>query len=49
MDGLPFLELLDLLEIFFIFYRTGKFVNGEDKDHKSHNKIDAVKDNDSVL
>ena len=29
--------------------RTEKPVNGEDKHHKSHNKIDAMKDIDSVL
>ena len=29
--------------------RTGKPVNGEDKHHKSHNKIDAMNDTDSVL
>ena len=29
--------------------RTGKPVNGENKHHKSHNKIDAMKDIDSVL
>ena len=28
--------------------RTGKPVNGEDKHHKSHNKIDVIKDIDSV-
>ena len=53
LDGLPALELWDLIVSVFgnishISDRTGKPVNGEDKHHKSHNKIDAMKDIDSV-
>ena len=53
LDGLPALELWDLVvsvhrNISHISDRTGKPVNGEDKHHKSHNKIDAMKDIDSV-
>ena len=53
MDGLPALELWDLIvsvlgNISRISDRAGKPVNGEDKHHKSHNKIDAMKDIDSV-
>ena len=53
LDGLPALELWDLIVSFFgnishISDRTGKPVYGEDKHHKSHNKIDAMKDIDSV-
>ena len=53
LDGLPVLELWDLIVSVFgnishISDRTWKPVNGEDKDHKSHNKIDAMKDIDSV-
>ena len=29
--------------------RTGKLVNGENKHHKSRNKIDVMRDIDSVL
>ena len=52
-DGLLALELWDLIvsvlgNISRISDRTGKPVNGEDKHHKSHNKIDAMKDIDSV-
>ena len=48
LDGLPALELWDLIvsvlgNISHISDRTGKPVNGEDKHHKSHNKIDAMK------
>ena len=48
------LELWDLIvsvlgNIFRISDRTGKPVNGENKHHKSHKKIDAMKDIDSVL
>ena len=54
LDGLPALELWDLIvsvygNISHISDRTEKPVNGEDKHHKSHNKIDAMKDIDSVL
>ena len=54
LDGLPALELWDLIVSVFgnishISDRTGKPVNGEDKHQKSHNKIDAMKDIDSVL
>ena len=53
MDGLPALELWDLIVSVFgnisrISDRTGKPVNGENKHHKSHNKIDAMQDIDSV-
>ena len=53
LDGLPALELWDLIvsvlgNISRISDRTGKPVNGEDKHHKSHNKIDAMQDIDSV-
>ena len=53
LDGLPALELWDLIvsvlgNISRISDRTGKPVNGEDKHHKSHNKIDAMQDVDSV-
>ena len=54
LDGLLALELWDLIVSVFgnishISDRTGKPVNGEHKHHKSHNKIDAMKDMDSVL
>ena len=53
VDGLPALELWDLIvsvlgNISRISDRSGKPVNGENKHHKSHNKIDAMKDIDSV-
>ena len=53
LDGLPALELWDLIvsvlgNVSRISDRTEKPVNGEDKHHKSHNKIDAMKDIDSV-
>ena len=53
LDGLPALELWDLTVSVFgnishISDRTGKLVNSENKHHKSHNKIDAMKDIDSV-
>ena len=53
LDGLPALELWDLIvsvlgNISRISDRTGKPVNSENKHHKSHNKIDAMKDIDSV-
>ena len=53
LDGLPALELWDLIvsvleNISRISDRTGKPVNGEDKHQKSHNKIDAMQDIDSV-
>ena len=35
------------LNIFRVSDRTGKLVNGEDKHHKSHEKIDVTKDIDS--
>ena len=49
LDGLPALKLWDLIvpvfgNISHISDRTGKPVNGEVKHHKSHNKIDAMKD-----
>ena len=51
LDGLPALELWDLIASVFgnishISDRTGKPVNGK---NKSHNKIDAMQDIDSVL
>ena len=53
LDGLPALELWDLTvsvlgNISRISDRSGKPENGENKHHKSHNKIDAMKDIDSV-
>ena len=53
LDGLPALELWDLIvsvlgNICRISDRSGKPENGENKHHKSHNKIDAMKDIDSV-
>ena len=53
IDGLPALELWDLIvsvigNISHISDRTGKPVNGENKHHKSHKKIDVVHDIDSV-
>ena len=53
LDGLPALELWDLIvsvlgNVSRVSDRSGKPVNGEDKHHKSHNKIDAMKDIDSV-
>ena len=53
LDGLLALELWDLIvsvlgNISRISDRTGKPVNGENKHQKSHNKIDAMQDIDSV-
>ena len=53
LDGLLALELWDLIvsvlgNISRISDRTGKPVNGEDKHHKSHNKIDVMQVIDSV-
>ena len=53
LDGLLALELWDLIVSVFgnishISDITGKPVNGENKHHKSHNKIDAMQDIDSV-
>ena len=53
LDGLPALELWDLIVSVLgncsrISDRTGKPVNGEDKHHKSQNKIDVMQDIDSV-
>ena len=53
LDGLPAQELWDLIVSVFgnisrISDRTEKPVNGEDKHHKSQNKIDAMKDIDAV-
>ena len=54
LDGLLALELWDLIVFFFfgsvshISDRTGQFVNGKNKHHKSHNKIDVMQDMDSV-
>ena len=53
LDGLPALELWDLIVSVFgnishISDRTEKPVNGENKHHKSHNKIDVKQDIDSV-
>ena len=54
LDGLPALELWDLIvsvlgNISRVSDRSGKPENGENKHHKSHNKIDAMKDIDSFL
>ena len=53
LDGLPALELWDLIvsvlgNISRVSDRSGKPENGENKHHKSHNKIDAMQDIDSV-
>ena len=53
LDGLPALESWDLIVSVFgnisrISDRTVKLVNGENKHHNPHNKIDAMKDIDSV-
>ena len=53
LDGLPALELWDLIvsvlgNVSRVSDRSGQPVNGEDKHHKSHNKIDAMKDIDAV-
>ena len=53
LDGLPALESWDLIvsvlgNISRISERSGKPENSENKHHKSHNKIDAMKDIDSV-
>ena len=53
LDGLPALELWDLIVSVLgncsrISDRTGQPVNGEDKHHKSQNKIDVMRDIDSV-
>ena len=53
LDGLPALELWDLIVAVLgncsrISDRTGQPVNGEDKHHKSRNKIDVMQDIDAV-
>ena len=53
LDGLPALELWDLIVSVLGNYsrisdRTVKSVNGEDKHHKSQNKINVMQDIDSV-
>ena len=53
LDGLPSLELWDLIvsvlgNVSRVSDGSGKPVNGEDKHQTSHNKIDAMKDIDSV-
>ena len=53
LDGFPALELWDLIvsvlgNISRFSDGTGKPVNGENKHHKSHKKIDAMKDIDAV-
>ena len=53
LEGLPALELWDLIvsvlgNVSHISDRSGKPVNGEDKHHKSQNKIDVMEDIDSV-
>ena len=53
LDGLRALELWDLIvsvlgNVSRVSDRSGKPGNGENKHHKSHNKIDAMKDIDSV-
>ena len=53
LDGLPALELWDLIvsvlgNISRVSDRSGKPYCGENKHHKSHNKIDAIQDIDAV-
>ena len=53
LDGLPALKLWDLIVSVLgnsssISDRTAKPVNGEDKHHKSYNKINVMQDVDSV-
>ena len=53
LDGLPALELWDLIvsvlgNISRMSDRSGKPENGKNEQHKSHNKIDAMNDIDSV-
>ena len=54
LDGLPGLEQWDLIvsvsgNVSRVSDRSRKLVNVEDKHHKSHNKIDVMKDIDAVL
>ena len=51
LDGLPALELWDLIvsvlgNVSRVSDGSGKPVNGENKHHKSHNKIDGKKASD---
>ena len=53
LDGLPALELWDLIvsvlgNVSRVSDRSGKPENDDHKHHKSHNKIDAIKDIDVV-
>ena len=53
LDGLPALELWDLIvavlgNISRVSYRSGKPESDDHKHHKSHNKIDVMKDIDAV-
>ena len=53
LDGLPALELWDLIVSVFgnvsrVSDRSGQLDNDVHKHHKSHNKIDAMQDIDSV-
>ena len=53
LDGLPALELWDLIvsvlgNISRVSDRSGKLESDERKHHKSHNKIDVMKDIDAV-
>ena len=53
MEGLPALELWDLIvsvlgNVSHISDRTGQPVSDDHKHHKSHNKIDVMKDIDAV-
>ena len=53
LDRIPALDLWDLIvsvlgNVSRISERTEKPVNGENKHHKSHKKIDAMQDIDSV-
>ena len=53
LDGLPALELRDLIvsvlgNVSRVSDRSGKPVNGENKHHESHSKINAMKDIDVV-
>ena len=54
MDGLPALELWDLIvsvlgKVSHVSVRSEKPESDDHKHHKSHNKIDLMKDIDAVL
>ena len=53
LDGLPTLELWDLIvsdlgNVSRVSDRSGKLESDDHKHHKSHNKIDVMKDIDAV-